>query len=258
MANQVTAAQVVPQNVEKIPLYHWRPGARLLAVGSRDGAQFSPPEAADNQSFQRPMSEALLTASQERLHTDGFAAAWEVSLQETAGLELLTQVARATDSSLVVVSSGFAAGEISAQPDAYVLLIGHQPGPDLAGLMQSEAHVEVVVGCSANFHPGHASWRVLDDLPWAEVVAVHVVAERMADLVDPTWIGGVRDWLASLNLSAVPMVYGEKDQHTRCSGCGEVLIWRTNGRSRIDEALDTHTGQCCHCQTLLRGTFVAS
>ena len=36
-----SVVQLVPQQVEKLPLYHWKPGSRLLCVSSRDGAAFA-------------------------------------------------------------------------------------------------------------------------------------------------------------------------------------------------------------------------
>ena len=50
-----TAATIIPQNVEKVPLFHWRPGARLLAVGSRDGADFAGNLDTDRSTYRRPL-----------------------------------------------------------------------------------------------------------------------------------------------------------------------------------------------------------
>ena len=233
----LSAAQFVPQNAEKLPLYHWQPGARLLVVGSRDGALFDPADSSEEQSFQRPLSESLLVASHQRLGTDGLCAAWNTTLEQPGALRLMRDVSVAQSCALTVITSGYGdaqlLAEIAPSIHACVLLVSAESGPLCADILRSIPHVEVVIGMSADLN--------LDTLPdLSEAKAVHVVGRRLSDLIDPAWYDQVRAWLPD----TVPC-YDDKHQHSICS-CGETLVWRTAGRSRLD-AIEPGGSACTAC-----------
>ncbi|MFW5830064.1 MAG: hypothetical protein ACOCXA_07360, partial [Planctomycetota bacterium] len=140
------AAQVVPQNVEKLPLYHWRPGGRLLVVGSREGGRYDADDAAADQgAFQRRLTVDLLRQAQARAGTEGCCAAWGGSLTDGRRLRLLRQ---AGGGALVVVTAGFGDADLLAEllpgVDAWLLLHHESPGPLTAAILTGGRHVEML------------------------------------------------------------------------------------------------------------------
>ena len=96
-----SAAQIVPQNVEKIPLYHWRPGARLLMVGSRDGPRFDGDiDQAEANTFRRPLRETEIAEALGKMSLDGCCAAWSAALRYPLGIDMLLRC-----SSTVVIAT---------------------------------------------------------------------------------------------------------------------------------------------------------
>ena len=235
------AALVAPVAVERLPLYYWRPGTRLLAVGSRDGVSFAgDPVAAERNTFRRPLSAAMLTELQGKLGCAGFAAVWSDALQHPRGLALLAEVAGAGP--LVVCTPGRAPIDpaLFAQVAAWVLLVDAEPGPAVAEILAHGRHVEVLIGLDD---------RPLPDLPWAQAAAVHLVARRPAEAERlDEWCAAVRaTWTAPVAL------HDPHHQHSDCV-CGERLIWRHNGRFRYD-AFDPLRGACTHCGAVQRGVW---
>lgn len=222
----MTVAQVVPQNVEKIPLYHWRPGARLLVIGDRDGAAFDGRDPG-GRSFERELGPSLLDSALERSRCDGLAAAWSCSLTQVAALDLLLAV----PVPVVVVTSGHGpASHLMRLLDrvaAWCLLIGPEPGPHARRILQEGCHVEVLWGCDQTAPPP------VDLRPAA---AVHIVNCRRADATD-------RFAVARAFLAPEQAVYDERHSHSRCP-CGADLVYRYGGRSRIAEL----SADGRHCQ----------
>jgi len=225
----------VPSNVEKLPLYHWRPGARLLAVGSRDGARFDGAlDSAEGRSFRRALSPELLAASQEQAGTDGIAATWSESLRYPQGLRLCAEQARGA---FVLVSAGFGdAGlldELLPRCAACLLMLGAEPGPLAEEILHGAAHVEVLWGLAG---PPTSVPLACD-----EAVAVHLAARR------PAAAGAeLEDWedAARALLPSDQPVYDSRQRHSLCS-CGATLVWRSGGRSRRDAlGADGRCGAC--------------
>jgi hypothetical protein len=229
-----SAAQVVPLPVERIPLYHWRPGARALVVGSRDGAVFDPDwRGAEARTFRRPLDAALLATARERGRCDAVAAAWSESLLFPRGLDLLL----GTGAPLIVASSGRGEGAVVdlllPRVAAWLVLVHREPGEHVARLLAEGRHVEVLLAVDDE--------AVVPDLAWERARAVHLVPRRPAD--DP---GLRRDWYAAAKtrLPASVAVYDEDQPHSGCA-CGARLVWRSGGASRLD-ALGAD-GRCTAC-----------
>lgn len=218
------AAQVVPQNVEKLPLYHWRPGSRVLMVGSREGARFDADErAADAGAYLRNVPVDLLQEAQRQSHTDGVCANWGGSLVEPTRLSALIN---ASCGAVVVITSGWgdadACRKCLGQVDAWLLLVDDRPGPLCETIIAQGRHVEVLWDVTS-------AWT----LPLDGVAAVHVLPRGTAD----------RYQAARSRVPASMPVYDDRHQHSLCD-CGATLIWRHAGRSRVD-ALDR--GRCRDC-----------
>ena len=233
------AATIIPQNVEKLPLYHWRPGARLLAVGSRDGADFSGDPTADRNTFRRPVTAGVLREALAKLHLDGIALTWSASLREAAGV---AAVGAAEPSALVVVTPGVGDHELLdgllPQVDAWVVLATVEPQPLTARIIAEGRHVEVLIGLVDGRVP---------TLPWEQVAAAHLCAVRPAeaDLLD-AWAVEAR-----AALPAELAVYDQHHQHSECRTCRERIVWRHSGRSRIDADLDADRRLVCRaCGTV--------
>lgn len=235
-----TAVQLVPQQVEKLPLFHWHPGWRALCVGSRDGAAFDGElDAAEARSFRRPLSADLLQASAQRLGVDVLAATWAASLRYPQNMRLLA----ATSWPLVVVTAG--AGdpalveELLPRVAVWVLL---QPGEASSAMARricaAGAYVEVVWGLAEA--PAQ-----LPDLAWERVAACHLQPVRPTAAIG----GELQAWerAADLLLPATLPRYDSQRRHTNCAGCDETLIWRSGGRSRLDPALEPATSCCRSC-----------
>ena len=233
----VTAATVAPIPVERMPLYHWKPGTRLLAVGSRDGAGFAPDAAADARTFLRPVDAPLLRTTGAKLGCQGVLAWWNASALVPGGLDLLAEVG----GPLVIATCGYGddLGRWLDRAEAWLLLTTATPGPWDARILAEGRHVEVLVG----LEDGAA----LPDLPWERAAAIHLAARRAAeaDRLD-AWCAQARERLAG----AVP-VYDHHHQHLDCA-CGERLMWRHAGRSRAD-ALEG--GACRACGRPVRGVW---
>jgi len=230
------AVQLVPQNVEKLPLWHWRPGARLLAVGSRDGARFDgrldPSEA---RSFRRELSPELLRGAQAQARTDGVFACFSESLRYPRSLGACLS---ASDGARVVATAGHGEAELVAQllprVDAWLLMLGGEPGAQVATIAASGRHVELVLAL-----PVAAT---LPALAWERIAAVHLQPARSTAAVGDE-LAAWEDAARAL-LPADVVAYGHRDRHTSCV-CGEILVWRSSGRSRR-ETLDAD-GRCTAC-----------
>jgi hypothetical protein len=230
-----TVAQMVPQAVEKIPLFHWRPGARLLVIGSRDGASFDDDvESAEARTFHRRLDRATVETASAKLLTDGICAAWSASLLFPESLSVLASM----PGPLVIATPAFG-DEVLLDPlftrvDAWLLLIGARPGPLARAILDRGKHVEVALGLSGKDR--------LPKLDWERARAVHLAGRRIA--VDAAVEG---KWLASARaqLPAGIPVYDPASTHTDCT-CGARLVWRSGGRSRLD-ALDPAGNTCKQC-----------
>lgn len=227
-----SAALVVPMPVERLPLYRWRPGTRLLNVGSRDGTTFDGDvERAERATFRRPIDAALLGGLRAKLGLDGIACTWSESLAFPAGLA----AARAAGGALVVATSGRGDAALLADllpvVDAWLLMVDRTPGPLAADLLRRGRHVEVLCGLDGNGLP---------DLPWDRAAAVHLTSRRTAADDLDTWCAEVRaTWIAPVAL------HDHHHPHSDCA-CGERLVWRHGSRSRCD-ALDLASGRCRAC-----------
>lgn len=232
----VTAATVAPIPVERLPLYHWRPGTRLLAVGSRDGAGFVPDPQADARTFLRPIDEGLLRATAAKLGCAGTVAWWNAPGLVAGGLEQLAWV----PGHLVIATPGY--GDLEPwleRADAWLLLTTANPGPLDRLILERGRHVEVLLGLEEG--------AAVPDLPWDRAVAIHLAARRTAeaDLLDE-WCHVARNHLGSHSA-----LYDHHHAHTDCA-CGERLVWRHGGRSRLD-ALEA--GACRACGRPQRGCW---
>ncbi len=226
------AAVIVPQAVEKLPLFHWRPGARLLAVGSRAGTNFTPDLHRDEgSSFQRPFSAALLAEVLVKMPVAGVVATWCDSLWFPRGLATLA----ACELPLIIATSG--QGDPLPWLDktaAWILWIDaaqKTPPTGVRDILGRGRHVEIVLGVDGS---------ALPDLPYENAAAVHLVPRQPS--ADPVLR---RDWYvtARARLAGLP-VYDEDHAHTEC-GCGAHLVWRSGGRSRIDALTPAGTCQGC-------------
>ncbi|MFW5846080.1 MAG: hypothetical protein ACOCXJ_07630, partial [Planctomycetota bacterium] len=232
----VRVAQVVPQNVEKTPLYHWWPGTRLLVLGSRDGAAFDG-AARGGISYQRSIDAELLRLAHARACTDALCAAWDNSLEEDAGLELLLVLG----APVVVCCSGHGSADRLEQllpaVSAWCLLVGPEPGPLAECILRHGRHVEVLLGVDGS--------SPLPALPWGYARAVHLTALRANALQQD------HERLRAQLPATVPL-YDERHPHSHCPSCGADWVWRQGGRSRLDQ-LDPDTGRCRGCQAPAQG-----
>ena len=231
------AAQIVPQNVEKLPLFHWQPGKRLLTVGSRDGASFGDDfAAAEKNTFLRPLTAELLAVSQEKMATDGLCATFASSLFYPENLRLM---AAHKQGFFAMLSPGFGdpalLDEIADDLDAVLLLLGPKPGPLTERIMNLDCHVEVLWGIDEQVPTL--------DLAWDQVAAVHMASLRPHG----AQVELRAEWYAAARacLPAAVAVYDDDHSHSICA-CGETLIWRSGGRSRVDQ-LDLASGRCLSC-----------
>lgn len=221
-----TAAQLVPQAVEKLPLFRWRPGARLLVVGSRDGASFTHDlEAAEGRSFRRPLDNVLVAAAQQRSGTDGLCLAWSSTLAFPQSVESCLQVCRGA---LVVCSNGYGDAALLDRllplTDAWLLAAGPAPGPLAQRILAEGRHVEVLAGWAEPAAP-------LPPLDLAAARAVHLVPLTSAHASETPMLAAYEAARAVLPAS-LPL-YDEAHRRDDCA-CGEALVWRTGGRSRLD------------------------
>jgi hypothetical protein len=230
-----TAAQMVPQAVEKLPLFRWRPGARLLVIGSRDGAAFDHDLAsAEGRSFRRPLDAVLVAAAQAHSRCDGLALAWSSTLAFPLAVEACLQACRGA---LVVCSNGHGDAGLLERllplADAWQLAVGSTPGPLVQRILDAGRHVEVLAGWSDPADP-------LPPLDLARASAVHLVPRSSA-------LGSEEPMRAAYAVArsafAGPL-YDEAHQRDECA-CGETLVWRTSGRSRLDTL--TAEARCRAC-----------
>lgn len=220
------AVTVVPQNIEKLPLYHWKPGARLLAIGSRDGAHFSGDPGADRNTFQRPISVELVHEAIAKQRLDGVALTWAASLRESAGVDVILA---AQPENLVVATPGIGDDAVLERllpvVDAWVLLLTTvDPAPLAQRILEAGRHVEVQVGLVDGSVP---------TCDWSRAAAIHLCARRPAEA------DNLDEWaqVARAALPATSFIYDDHHQHTDCPGCGERIVWRHSGRSRVDAAV---------------------
>lgn len=231
-----SVVQLVPQQVEKLPLYHWKPGNRLLCVGSRDGAVFDGDvAAAERNTYRRPLSVPLLQTSLAKLGCDGLCACMSASLCYPNNIEMLL-AAQAESLVLATAAYGDPAVWRALQPqlDALLLLRGPKSGPLEQQLVESSCHCELLLGIETDV--------VRLDLPWTRFSAVHVTAlhQYTSPELRADWYRAVRE--------QVPVdipVYDADHQHSLCD-CGAVLVRRHGGHSRF-ESLDPDTAICRDC-----------
>lgn len=234
------AATVVPQNVEKLPLFHWRPGVRLLTVGSRDGADFDGDPHADRNTYQREVTPEFLGESRTKLHVDGLAATWSASLNEPAGIDTLLATVGA-DIPLVVATPGIGHAalldRLLPRVDAWLLLATADEQPLDRRILAEGRHVEVLVGLTEG--------AALPKLPWEAAAAIHLCAVRTAeaDRIDQ-WCVEARP-----RLPASSPIYDHHHPHTDCASCKERVVWRHGGRSRVDADLRDGLAVCRACGT---------
>lgn len=230
-----TAAQLVPQSVEKLPLLRWRPGTRLLVVGSRDGAAFGHDlAAAEGRSFRREIDAVLVAAAQARSATAGLALAWSSTLAFPRSVEACLQACRGA---LVVCSNGHGdealLDRLLPLADAWQLAAGPRPGPLAQRILDRGRHVEVLAGWEDPAAP-------LPPLRLAAARAIHLVPLSSAlgseEPMRTAFAAAAAHWSGAL--------YDEAHQRDTCA-CGEVLVWRNAGRSRLD-ALGTDA-RCRSC-----------
>ena len=241
-----TTVQIVPQNVEKLPLYHWRPGARLLSFGSRSGARFDGLlDSSEAQDFRRPLTTGLITASQEKMGTAGIVATWSTNWHYPNNLAMLWDAALG-DKVLVGTAPQHTeqiqiAERYLPQADAWVWLWSAKDSCDskfYSELVDMPRHCELVIGCDGPIE--------LPAMPWHMVKAVHIVAAHPHLPVHADYA----DWEQAL-LDQVPQSvasYAGKRQHSYCPHCQTELVWRSSGRSRL-EALQWNEQQavCTAC-----------
>ncbi len=218
------AAQLVPQAVEKLPLLRWRPGTRLLVVGSRDGASFDHDlAAAEGRSFRRPLDPVLVAAAQARSGTGGLALAWSSTLAFPQAVDICLQACRGA---LVVCSNGHGEAGLLERllplTDAWLLAAGPAPGPLAQTILDRGHHVEVLAGWSDPAAP-------LPPLDLTRAAAVHLSPLTSAHGSEEP----MRAAFDAARASWAGALYDEAHQRDDCP-CGEVLVWRSQGRSRLD------------------------
>lgn len=232
-----TAAQLVPLPVERLPLHRWRPGARLLVIGSRDGAAPEPDLArCEGTSFRRPLTAAMVAEAQARSGTSGLALSWSTTLLFP---QAVAACLAARQGALAVSTSGHGdpglCEHLLPLADAWQLVLGPRPGPLAERVLAAGRHVEVL-----------ALWRdparPLPGLDLAAAKAVHLAPEAQA-LADEAGLAAA--WAsARANLPADLPLYDETHRRDDCP-CGETLVWRAAGRIRMD-ALGPD-GRCRAC-----------
>lgn len=219
-----SAAQLVPLAVEKLPLHRFRPGLRLLAIGSRDGAAFEHDlAAAEGLSFRRALDPALVAAAQARSGTAGLALAWSSTLAFPRAVDTCLQACRGA---LVVCANGHGDAGLLERllplADAWLLAAGPAPGPLAQRILDAGRHVEVLAGWDDPAAP-------LPALDLARASAVHLVPRAAASASEEPMRAA---WAAARAAWAGPL-YDETHRRDDCA-CGESLVWRSGGRIRLD------------------------
>lgn len=232
-----TAAQLVPLPVEKLPLFRWRPGARLLVVGSRDGATAEPDLArAEGTSFRRTLSPEMVAAALDKSGAGGICLAWSTTLLFPQAVAICLQ---ARCGAIVACTSGHGdpalLDALLPVVDAWQLVLGPSPGPLAGRILAGSAHVEVL-----------ALWRdpagPLPPIDLGRARAVHLAPLDQAHAEESRMLaahGAARDRLPA----DVPL-YDEAHRRDDCP-CGATLVWRAAGRSRIDALAPD--GRCSAC-----------
>ncbi len=231
----IRAAQAVPQNIEKLPLHHWHPGARALVVGARDGIAFDGVD--ERGSFQRPLTPELVAEAARKARVDAIAAWWSESLREVEPLALLADVAATMRLPLVIGSAGHGDAQALARmvpcAAAWVLFATAAHGPHAAAILAGGRHVEIALGLDE---------RAIPALDYARAACIHLVPCRAA--AAPEDLDRWRERARASLPSGVP-IHDDRAPHSDCA-CGARLVWRAGGRSRL-EALDPATGRCRVC-----------
>ncbi|MBA3846289.1 MAG: hypothetical protein H0X45_06575, partial [Planctomycetes bacterium] len=221
--------------IEKLPLHHWRPGARALVVGARDGVAFDGVD--ERGSFTRALTPELVAEAARKARVDAIAAWWSESLRQGEELSALSEVATILHLPLIIGTSGHGEGEALARAlpsaAAWVLFATAAHGPQAAAILAGGRHVEVVLGLDDDAIP------VLD---YARAACIHLVPRRAA--AAPEDLELWRDH-ARAALPEGVAIHDDRSPHSDCP-CGARLIWRAGGRSRLD-SLDPVSGRCRAC-----------
>jgi len=122
--------------------------------------------------------------------------------------------------------------------DAWQLVAGSAPGPLAQRILDAGRHVEVLAGWSDPAAP-------LPPLDLARATAVHLVPRSSA-------LGSEEPMRAAYTTARTRFagaLYDEAHQRDDCA-CGETLVWRTSGRSRLDALTSEARCRACgqnHC-----------
>jgi hypothetical protein len=239
-----TAAQIVPTNVEKLPLFHWRPGARLLQIGSRDGASFDDDlDRAEARTFRRTLDPSVIEEAVAKTKVVGCCAAWSAPLHYPVGMELLS----ARQGALVVTTPGYGQAAVLERllerVDAWLLLIGEHLGPLAQTILERANHVEILLGLAGDRFPHCAFERAK---------AIHLTTQRTGAVAEQDR----QQWFATARARLpenIP-IYDQQATHSDCRSCGSRLVWRSGGRSRL-ENLDPASASCRSCGAAAGFTF---
>lgn len=245
----LTAAQAVPLAVERLPLFHWRPGQRLLVVGDRDGTGFDGHrDPAAIRTYQRPLPAHLLTTAQAQAGTIGVAATWAESLAETHRLPALAAAGRGA---LVVATAGYGdeglLADLLPRVDAWLLHASRDLGHHAPAILARGRHVEVVWGLD------QAPIAALPEAPWEQATAIHLVPRRAGALAGAHLIAAEQAVASRLPSSVT--IYHSQHRATTCAGCRSDLIARHGGRSRLLDEFDPVAGGCRVCGLTVRGKW---
>lgn len=232
-----SAAQLVPLPVERLPLHRWRPGARLLVVGSRDGTAAEPDLArCDGTSFRRQLDPGMVAETQERAGTVGLALAWSTTLLYPQAVATCLAARRGA---LVVGSSGHGDPDLLetllGQTDAWQLVVGPRPGPLAGRILAAGRHVEVLALWSDPAAP-------LPHLDLGAARAVHLAPLMQAQAEEQRLLAAYA--AARALLPAEVPLYDETHRRDDCA-CGAGLVWRAGGRSRLDALDDAARCRAC-------------
>lgn len=241
-----SCALALPRSVESLPLHRWRPGARALVVGSRDGVSFTPDLArCDGNSFRRPLTTALVDALLARSGCRTLALAWSSTLSYPRAAAACLA---ASWESLLVCANGWGDPDLLEQllprAAAWLLAVGPEPGPLAARIVAGARHLEVLVGWRDPRAP-------LPPLAWERVAAIHLqplAAElATAEALAAAYRAARAQWPGPL--------YDEAHRRDECP-CGATLVWRAGARARRDALGDDARCRACgraHAYALATG-----
>lgn len=244
-----SAAVLVPQNIEKLPLYHWRPGSRVLSVGSRDGSRFDGVLPDDElRTYRRAIDPDLISRAGEQLSLTTWAATWTCSLAYPQGLGSLLSSALGEG---IIQTAGFGDPALAAsllgspQVAAWSLLVDVDFGlSELAQTIIAGApHLEMLIGLSPAVDD-RRKLACLKQICWERVSAVHLQPIRPTAAVGEQ----LHRWEDRMRaaLPADLLIYDSRRQTTLCPHCQVELVWRSSGRSRL-AAIQADSSQCMQC-----------